>query len=285
MLVEPSNAINWNHAATHGLVAWWKVLPQFWGGNTFRDLLNRNHGTLTNMDAASDWTGKHGLGGYGSIDLSGSNNYIDCGSAFEWERTQAWTLYCHVSRDATGGLDDFFGNWVAPTYRGWGMLWGDTNKLEVHLIHTWSNPSANRIQVNSTSADTSLDWVRVGATYNGSSATSGVNIYKNGDAVATTALSHSLSGTIKSGGNHSIGSRGFHPGNADFDGQFSEVILYDRALSAAEITQLDKLMLTEHNPMLARIDQRFEKRAVPSIAVHSAAKVTAYSPARAVTRL
>ena len=257
MFVEPSNAINWNHAATNGIVAWWKVLPQFWGGNTFRDLLNQNHGTLTNMTAASDWTGKHGLGGYGSIDLDGSNDFIDCGTTFGWERTQAWTLYCHLNRDVIDAAHDFFGNFVASTFRGWGMLWAANNKLQVHLINTWG--SNNRIEVDSTSADSTLGWVRVGSTYDGSSATSGIKIYKNGDAVASTALSHTLSATIVGGGNNGIGSRDVKS-VAEFNGQFGEVLLYDRALSAPEMTQLDKLMVTDYNPMLAWIDRRSGKK-------------------------
>jgi len=253
MIFDSSNPINWSHSLASGLAAWWKVVPQFWGGNVLRDLVGENHGTLTNMDAASDWLGMHGPGGFGSIDLDGTNDFIDCGTAFNWDRTQPWTMIASFRRDAIGANHDFFANFVATTYRGWGMLWASNNKFQVHIINTWG--SNNRIEVDSTSADTSLDWVRVGATYDGSSAVSGIKIYKNGDAVASTALSHTLSATSAGGGNNGIGSRDVKS-VAEFNGKISEVVLYDRALGAGEITALDLAMTADHNPMIAWIDPR-----------------------------
>jgi hypothetical protein len=68
-----------NHWMMKGLVGWWPL--QEGAGLTAFDLsLNRNNGTLTSMDQASDWvTGSDMLGGR-ALDFDGSNDWIDCGS-------------------------------------------------------------------------------------------------------------------------------------------------------------------------------------------------------------
>jgi hypothetical protein len=46
------------------------------GTSTLRDLVGTNHGTLTNMDAATDWVADTGAGGVRALDFDGSNDTI-----------------------------------------------------------------------------------------------------------------------------------------------------------------------------------------------------------------
>jgi len=58
-----------------GLVGAWCPSVSGWGGNVLRDLSGQgNHGTLTNMDPATDWVVS---GGKQAIDIDSTNDWID----------------------------------------------------------------------------------------------------------------------------------------------------------------------------------------------------------------
>lgn len=70
-----SNPVSWAHPLNRGLVAWWLNMPGWTFGSTWRDLCGRSHGTLTNMDPATDWVGPAGRpGGFGALDFDGTND-------------------------------------------------------------------------------------------------------------------------------------------------------------------------------------------------------------------
>lgn len=72
--------VNRAHPLNRGLVAAWLAQPAAagasgWGSLSFRDLLGRNHGTLTNGAA---WAGSRGRqGGYGAVSFDGTDDYVD----------------------------------------------------------------------------------------------------------------------------------------------------------------------------------------------------------------
>jgi hypothetical protein len=74
------NLVNRRNPLNRGLMAWWMVVPNWRGGGVFRDLLGVNHGTLMNMDPATDWIGTTRRGGWGELDFDGTNDFIDCGN-------------------------------------------------------------------------------------------------------------------------------------------------------------------------------------------------------------
>ena len=50
------------------------------GTTTLTDLVSTNNGTLTNMDAATDWVANTGSGGVRALDFDGSNDYVNFGT-------------------------------------------------------------------------------------------------------------------------------------------------------------------------------------------------------------
>mgnify|MGYP001559138706 CR=1 FL=1 len=98
--------VNWASPLTRGLVSWWLTLPNTKGGVKWYDLCGRAHGTLTNMDPASDWVPTTRPGGFGALDFV-TNDYVDfsagappsfpSGSPFT---ISAWALF----RAATGRI-------------------------------------------------------------------------------------------------------------------------------------------------------------------------------------
>lgn len=84
--VEWGQPVNWSHPLNHrGLKLWWLAVTnrQGFGSTVCRDLCRMNHGTLTNMDPATDWSGASHPGGYGSLDFDGSNDFVT-NAAFAW---------------------------------------------------------------------------------------------------------------------------------------------------------------------------------------------------------
>jgi hypothetical protein len=51
------------------------------GTTTLNDLVGTNHGTLTNMDAATDWVADTSNGGVRALDFDGVNDYVDTTAA------------------------------------------------------------------------------------------------------------------------------------------------------------------------------------------------------------
>jgi len=74
--INYTQPVNWNSPINRGLTAWWKVLPRWNGGLIWRDLCNKNHGILTNMDPVTDWVVGSHLGGYSALDFDGTNDRI-----------------------------------------------------------------------------------------------------------------------------------------------------------------------------------------------------------------
>ena len=77
-----------------GLVGAWSPCLSPRGGTVLRDLSGRgNHGTLTNMDATTDWVTS---GGKTALDFDGSNDYvsIDHNSIFAWPKGATFSTWC-----------------------------------------------------------------------------------------------------------------------------------------------------------------------------------------------
>lgn len=71
-IIHPHSPINWGHALNIGLTSWHLCLPGRGGGLTWRDLVGKYDGTLTNM-SSSAWT-PNGWGAFGSVVFGGSGS-------------------------------------------------------------------------------------------------------------------------------------------------------------------------------------------------------------------
>lgn len=72
------NLVNRSCQLNKGLAAWWKILPAYYGGHQWIDLLGLNPGTLTNMGAGSGWGGSPAPGGLGpSMRFDGVDDSVD----------------------------------------------------------------------------------------------------------------------------------------------------------------------------------------------------------------
>lgn len=203
------------------------------GGPVFRDLMRRNDAALTNMDA-SDWTGAGGRpGGYGAIEVDGLTEYVSVPSAVVagvpatmggWAKVntigaEIYTLFAMgTAASATDILrlyvqtNGAFDRYATQQYDGStaGDAFSTTPVVAnvgtwMHLLAVFTSDSSRTIYVNGVAEDT--------------------------DTTAVTALTtqdYTQFGRLDWGG----GPIQF------FEGWIDDVRIYDRALSAQEVSAL-----------------------------------------------
>ena len=127
--VNWSSPINWNHGLNHGSLAWWLNVPQWQGGTTWRDLVRRFDGTLTNMAPSSDWISTTDRpGGWGALDFDATEGEfiaVDIGTTPLFTAGQPFSL-CWWEK-VTADTDGFPGRFVFD-------MSGDTNTFIVTRV-------------------------------------------------------------------------------------------------------------------------------------------------------
>lgn len=217
--VDWGQPINWSHPLNRGLQAMWLAVPNRagWRSRVWRDLLGRNHGTLTNMDYATDWVGSSARrGGRGYVDFDGSNDYVSIpGPHLTTPMTVSMWLRLPTSYVEQGHLIGAYG--TSSPFTGWGLRVG----LSSSIYEFWDGTSWR----SSSSGVTTLLWHHLAVSADGSSA----RFYVNGVAFGAPAMASVSSFT----GTKAIGARRDGVAPQSF---FADVIrFHNRALSASEI--------------------------------------------------
>jgi hypothetical protein len=192
-------------------------------GTSWTDLSgNGNTGTLTNGPTYSSTNG-------GSIVFDGSNDYIDLGNktlGVELQDKSAcvW-IYQTTSPSVFAGIidKDFDNN---PVYGGWGFWISSANKMNF-----WLQGQKDLIDTGSGTI-TNNTWQHLSFSYNYSAKS--VSFYLNGilNSTVTNATiveNASDTTTLKIGA--------FRGGTSLFNGRISNVLLYNKQLTAAEVLQ------------------------------------------------
>ena len=78
-------------------------------------------------------------------------------------------------------------------------------------------------------------WMNICVTYSGNSSSSGVVLYRNGAVVTGTIITSSIGITINTSASAQISGRG--GSSVVFPGRIGSTIIYNRALTAAEVLQ------------------------------------------------
>lgn len=183
-------------------------------GTTWTDLSgNGNTGTLTNGPTYSSANG-------GSIVFDGSNDYVDCGNSASLNLTTDISIAAIINMSSRVSFDI-----AVDRYSGVGN--GYSLTLNAGVIR-WSTNADN--YEDSTQLDLNRFYYIV-LTYGG-----GIKaIYKNGVMVQSKSFSTNI---VSSGQNLLIGQRvALLSDSLYFHGLISSVSIYNRALSAAEISQ------------------------------------------------
>ena len=217
-------------ALSDGLVGYWSP----WLGSSGYRLLDRarsNHGTLTNMDAGTDWVGAtiQGRSGY-ALDFDGTNDYVTTSmslasktqvgiSLWYWRSSSAHAFYCGAGLGGSGGPR-------ANIY-----LFGGT------LYMTAETTGVNAFL--STSVGTT-GWMHIFYRYNGNAASQSVRLlpYVNGNLLSfgSAGIFPTSLGNV---GNFEIGRTLGE--NAYGTGRVAESCLWFRDLQESEIRELYRI--------------------------------------------
>ncbi len=184
-------------------------------------------GTLTNMEDG-DWVSGQ-LNN--ALVFDGVDEFVDLNGVGDFERTDTFSLEFWF-KTSTAGTELILSKQLnTGNFRGWNVFI-ETGKLKVSLIN--NNGASDRLflETNATFNDNVFHHVVV--TYAGTSLISGLIVYVDGSAVATTTLTDALTGSITNAVATQISGR--DGANAVFNGTVDEVVFYDVVLTAGDVT-------------------------------------------------
>lgn len=150
------------------------------------DRVRSNHGTLTNMDPASDWVVS---GGKGALDFDGANDQLNLSRAIAFGTNAPYAVTAWVNKTAlgtnSGNNGGIFrdGNTFLVTSENVGRLWG-------------RHSGTNLADANTGPLLLNAGWSHVGITWNGSTASLIFNgsFFTSASVASSTAFSISVIG-------------------------------------------------------------------------------------------
>jgi hypothetical protein len=191
-----------------GCVGAWAPSLGATGSRLFDHSVYGNHGTLTDMDPASDWVVS---GGKGALDFDGYDDYIDFGSP-----------------QALANSKTSISVWIKPSSLvGYRLIYGLNNFPKLYI-----DPSGRIVLFSDDAANTILSnnvWTHVVATSDGANTRYFLNGISDG-VVANMPWSISASTTLI--GKDTASNSQF------FFGQLDDIRVYNRALTPSEIQLL-----------------------------------------------
>ena len=200
-------------------------------GTTWTDISgNGYNGTLTNGPTYSSGNG-------GSIVFDGTNDYIG-GTGIDDARislsgASATTTTLWIKRNTISTAQQvflFYSNAFANAI--FYFAFNTTNTLQAGCRS--ANETAS-IRITTSTYTSTTDWLHVGIVANYSANT--ITIYVNGVAQATTGAAVSFSQTTLASGTTTGSNRiGMADAGGNFNGSIAQVLQYNRALSATEVS-------------------------------------------------
>jgi len=210
-------------------------------GETLRDVSgNGNHGTLTNMDAATDWVATNkGL----ALDYDGSTHYVNLGFQVQdkliMSQQASVAVWVKPSADqAESGVVANYDGDASNAFRN-GILLRRFGSTRIRFgFH--DSGGANYIYRNTdTGSCPTNQWSHVCAMWDGSTSATGIKIYINGQRADTTSLTSGTVSSLKySSEPMTIGRVKFLSSTPSFQGIIAHTSIYNRVLSPTEIKQL-----------------------------------------------
>lgn len=232
-LTQPTQQVNWASPLNQGLVSWWLALPGRVGGGTWFDLCGRNHGTLANMDPATDWVEN-------SLDFDGTDDVVNLTLTNDLQPTRQVTVAAMIkAASGIGNFDLVFRAGQINGSNGYGIYY-DTSAIKFF--------AGSYLSFASKSFSGDNLWHFVVGTYNGDASSNQINVYVDGavgtPATYTTSLTYTgATATI------SHASSGF----STWTGRVRSVRVWKRALSASEALALTQDNWQDHPQTLNRI--------------------------------
>jgi hypothetical protein len=189
------------------------------------------HHTLDGKQPAGTTTGSVTVadGLLGNAAMFNGDGCISNTDTIDFDRDDAFSLGLWVKPESAGcvvsKMDD------ANEMRGFDITLRK-GKAIVNLVHGWNR---NAIRVSTRSTLPTRQWQHLMMTYDGSGAAAGVNIYLDGQPRSVEVVNDNLTDTIRNSEPLRIGRR---QASASLKGMVDDVRIYNRRLTADEVSQL-----------------------------------------------
>lgn len=214
---------------TNGLVGWWKFNET--SGNAIDSSGSGFTGTPTGTIPAKNCQSNY------CRSFNGTSDFINVGgSHFSFTKTTPFSGTAWI-KTSSSSAQTVISNWQVTVQPGWQFGMGDitAHKLNFALLAAGGGAS-RRDREGSTTVDNG-NWNLIAFTYDGSNTAAGIKLYVNGVEETELTSSDNDPGTL-SDVETDIGKRN-RVGSAEFfNGFIDDARLYNRALTASDITQL-----------------------------------------------
>jgi hypothetical protein len=228
---------------SHNIVSRW--VPSA-GATGFRlvDRVRSNHGTLTNMDPATDWVVS---GGKGALDFDGSNDYVtsigSVGSFAFVQNTMRFSLSFWMKLAATGTRYAIAGNTNTSSEKGLFLLFENGAGAGTRAIRLFvtrgvaASPVAEFRSADNAINDTEWHHVAVTAAGDGNSG----RIFVDGKQLSTTVATN-LNALSTGDSTRTMTIAALPPSFIlPFGGQLDDFIIFNTALTASEVREIYRL--------------------------------------------
>jgi len=215
---------------SHNIVGRW--VPS--AGATGSRLIDRsgrsNHGTLTNMDPASDWVAS---GGKLALDFDGSNDHVAIGPGLAQSgdfSVMGWANVRAIGTNPQLCSRALFGN---PFPQNW-LLFIRTDEGTAEWALQTTNASGTRYQIKGGGLVSTNVWTHVCVSYS----LNGASLYLNGTPITVITIG-TPNATPVSGQVVNIG--GYANVTNFFNGLIDDVMIYNTALTPSEVLEIYRL--------------------------------------------
>ncbi len=169
-----------------------------------------------------------------ALTLDGVDDYIDAGSDAIFDNIPSLSVCSWVYRTSVPDAYATIADKSSDGYNGWNFYMNNSGLLGFYSNLRGYVEIPNQLDLNT--------WVHVCSTWDGTEGAAGITLYKNGVALAPSSSGDLGAALDDSAFNLTFGS--VTAGTSRFGGGLDDMRIYNRALSAAEVTSIYNLQTT-----------------------------------------
>jgi hypothetical protein len=210
------------------LPLWSDLLAYYTADNTPNDALGNYNGTLLNGTTYGTGIINNGFS------LDGVNDTVDMGNNLDFDGSTAFSISFWLNANSVTSVSVPLGKASnASPFNGYWFGITSSGNIRFTLSNDLNAPDWLAIE-NSATLSTST-WYHVVMTYDGSKDSSGLKVYVDNALNTQTVISNTLTGSISNTKPFKLGARtnGFW-----YNGLVDEISVFNRELTASEVTQL-----------------------------------------------
>ena len=205
-----------------GDTLWNDLLAYYTSDNTPNDSLGTYNGTLTN--GATYGTGIINQG----FSLDGVNDYVNCGNIPVTDGSTPFSVSAWVNSNDVTNIGFIYGKGSTSQL----SLFFNSGYLYANIAQSFSS---NELRVVTNNTFTTSTWYNIVVTYDGLKSATSFKIYVNNVNQSLTTVFNTFTGTNTNSSSFNLGSQA---NQYYFDGTIDEVAIWNRELTASEVTDL-----------------------------------------------